>query len=400
MIFAVGVLAPLLAYWTPRLRLPVIVLEIGLGILVGPEVLHWGEAGPVIDALARLGLSFLFFLAGFEIDFKRIRGRPLRLAMTGWLLSLGLAMLAGQLLKFFGIVSSEIVTPIILTSTALGVLSPILKDAGEEGTAFGTFVQASGVLGEFGPIVMISVLLTTEDGGGGKASLFIALFILIAIFSAYLAARLRPHFLVEAFRERMHTSSALPLRACILILVLLVILTRQLGLESILGAFTAGIVVSLASSGKDREVLRQKLEGIGYGFLIPIFFVTSGMNYNLTDLISSPRSLLRLPLFLALFLVVRGLPALLFHKDLPRKDLLPLALFSSTTLPLVIAVTTIGVKTGQMLGVNAAALVGAGMISVFLFPALALWIRQGREPAGPSLRNPEPIPIKAGTEAG
>lgn len=376
-IFAIGVLAPLVAHLTPRLRLPVIVLEIGLGILVGPEVLHWAEPGPVIEGLSRLGLSFLFFLAGFEIDFKRIHGRPMKLAVSAWMLSVGLALLAGYLLKHLGFVYSGLVTPIILASTALGVLSPILKDEGEETTRFGTFVQANGVLGEFGPIVMISLLLTSADGdgGGAKALLFIVLFTLIATISAYLAARLRPHFLIEAFRAKMHTSSALPLRACILILALLAILTHQLGLESILGAFTAGIVVSLASTGTDREVLRQKLEGIGYGFLIPIFFVTSGMNYGLTELISSPDSLLRLPLFLLLILIVRGLPALIFRKDLPRNDLLPLALLSSTTLPLVIAVTTIGVKTGQMHGSNAAALVGAGMISVFLFPALALWIR-------------------------
>ncbi len=246
-------------------------------------------------------------------------------------------------------------------------------------------------MGEFGPILLISILLT-EPGEGTKAALFIALFTLIALLAAYLAARVRPHFLVEAFRARMHTSSALPLRACIFILVLLVLLTKQMGLESILGAFTAGIVVSLASVGQTREVLQQKLEGIGYGFLIPIFFVTSGMDYELGDILSHPRSLLLLPLFLALFLIVRGLPLVVFRKTLPRKDLLPLALFSSTTLPLVIAVTEIGVKTGRMHGENAAALVGAGMISVFLFPALALWLRRRTEKTGPLLGKPEAIP--------
>ena len=375
LIFAVGVLAPLLAHLTPRLRLPVIVLEIALGIVVGPQVLHWGEVGPVIQALGKFGLAFLFFLAGFELDFNAIRGRPLRLAILGWGISLVIALLLGRLLMMTGFVVSDLVTSVALTTTALGVLIPVLKDEGEEKTRFGAFAIATATMGEFGPIVMISVLLTTEDGGGFKALSFMACFILIVIVAAFLAARLRPPALIEFLRKKMHSSSALPLRISILILAILVMLTREFGLESILGAVAAGVVISLAAEGKGREILRERFEGIGYGFLIPIFFISSGMKYDLNALISSATSLLRLPVFLLLFLIVRGLPVLLYRKDLPRKDLFPVALFSATALPLILAITQIGVQTNRMIPENAAALVGAGMISVFLFPALSLWLR-------------------------
>jgi Kef-type K+ transport system membrane component KefB len=168
------------------------------------------------------------------------------------------------------------------------------------------------------------------------------------------------------------------MRVSILILAVLVMLTREFGLESILGAVAAGVVVSLAVEGESRRVLRQKFEGIGYGFLIPIFFIGSGMRYDLNALLSSPGSLFRVPIFLLLFLAVRGLPVLLYRKDLPRKDLLPLALFSATALPLVMAIAQIGLQTQRMRPENAAALVGAGMISVFIFPPVALILRRRR----------------------
>ncbi|MFO1519626.1 MAG: cation:proton antiporter [bacterium] len=374
-ILVVGVLAPLLSHLTPRVRLPVIVLEIALGIVVGPQGFHWGEVGPVIHSLSRFGLAFLFFLAGFEINFNVIRGKPLRLAGVGWLFSLALALSLGKVLQLTHLVFSDIVTSVVLTTTALGVLLPILKDEGEMTTRLGAYAVATATMGEFGPIVMISLLLTKEEGGGFETLSFMALFTLIVIVAAFLAARLRPPALIEFLRKKMNSSSALPLRLSILILAILVTLTQQFGLESILGAVAAGVVVSLAAEGEGRALLQQKFEAIGYGFLIPIFFIATGMTYDLNSLISSPEGLLRVPLFLLLFLIVRGVPVLLY-KELPKKDLMPLAFFSATALPLVVAITEIGVQTHRMRPENAAALVGAGMISVFCFPAVALGLRR------------------------
>ena len=375
-ILTVGVVAPLLVDLAPRLRLPVVVMEIALGIAVGPQVLHWAEVGPVIRILGRFGIAFLFFLAGFELDFQKIRGRPIQLAVVGWILSLGLALGLSHLLHSVGWIISDAVISCALASTALGILLPILRDENELDTRFGAYVMAAGAMGEFGPIVMISLILDKGPHGSLFTGLLLVAFTLLAIVAGILAARLRPPYLIRTLREKMHTSSQLPLRASLLILALLVILTREFGFDSILGAFAAGVVVSLAAKGDGGETLRRKLEGIGYGFFIPIFFIASGMRFDLQALLQSSTSLLRLPLFLLLFLVVRGLPALIYRKALPRSEILPLALLSGTTLPIVMAVTEIGITTNRMRPENAAALMGAAMLSVFFYSLLAMVLKK------------------------
>lgn len=374
-ILMIGVIAPLLVEITPKLRMPVVVLEIGLGILVGPQVLGLAKVGPVIDVLSNMGLAFLFFLAGFEIDFNKIRGRPLKLGVLGWLMSLGIALTLGFILQKAGIIVSDVVVSVAVATTAFGTLLPILHDQGELDTPFGRFLMAIGIIGELGPIVLISIMLTREHSGSIGAALFLIIFSLIAIVVGFLASRVRPDSLIHIFRKRMHGTAQLPLRASILILAVLVLLTGEFGLDSILGALAAGVVVKLAAAGEKEEVLRKKLEGVGYGVFVPIFFIATGMKFDLQALLTSPTGLLHLPIFLLLFLAVRGLPVLLYRKDLPRSDLIPLALFSATTLPLVVAVTDIGVAAGRMRPENAAALVGAGMVSVFCFPLIAMLLR-------------------------
>lgn len=375
-IMTVGVIAPLLVDLAPRLRLPVVVLEIALGIVVGPQVLHWAQVGPAVQILSRIGLAFLFFLAGFELDIQKIKGRPITLAVKGWLLSLGISLGLGFLLQAGDLIISDFVITCALTSTALGILLPILRDEGELDKPFGTYVMAAGAIGEFGPLVMISLLLEKSEHGGLFNALMLVAFTILTLIAAFLAARLRPPYLIQALRKKMHSSAQLPLRAALLILALLVLLTYEFGLDAILGAFAAGMVISLASEGPNRHTMARKLEGMGYGFFIPIFFIASGMSFDLQALFQSASSLLRLPLFLALFLVVRGVPVFIYRKDLPKADLLPLAFLSSTTLPLVMAVTAIGTATGKMRPENAAALMGAAMISVFLFPLLAMILRK------------------------
>lgn len=372
-VLTLAVLGPVIVELIPRIAIPAIVLEIVLGILVGPQGLKWAESNQQLEVLARFGMVFLFFLAGLEIDFAAIRGRPIAWAGFGWLVSVAIAMAAGWGLQVAGVIVSGAVVATACTTTALGALIPILRDSGSLDSKFGAFVSAAGAVGEFGPIVLISVALSRE--GGAMSLLFIAAFTSITLGCAYFAATARPIPVIRLLRRKLHTSAQLPVRVSLLVLAVLVIVTKQFGLDSVLGAIAAGVVVSLACRGHDGEAVRHKLEAIGFGFFIPIFFIATGLKFDLHALTATPAALMRVPLFLGMFLLARGAPVWLCRRDLPRGDLLPLALMSSTALPLVVAVAEIGIETNRMKPETAAALVGAGMVSMLVFPALALTLR-------------------------
>lgn len=375
-IFAIAAIAPFLCEWVPRIRLPLVVLEIGLGILVGPQVLEWASAGPTIQVLSNIGLAFLFFLAGFEVDFQAIRGRPLRLAALGWLLSFVVCLGVGFALQKSGLVDSGLIVGAALTTTALGTLMPILRDANQLRTRFGAYAVAAGAMGEFGPIILIGTLLTAGEGEHGGSPVLLLVFTGIILMGVFAAHRVRPPRLILVMQAKMHTSAQLPVRVSVLVLGSLVVVARQFGLDAILGALAAGVLVSLASPGEHGEALRHKLEGIGFGFFVPIFFVTTGLRYDLHALLSSPAAMLQLPLFLVLFLLVRGLPAFLVRRDLDVPTRVALALIAATQLPLVVAIAEIGVRAGKLHPATAASLVGAGMVSVLLFPIAALHLRR------------------------
>jgi Kef-type K+ transport system membrane component KefB len=326
LIFTIAVVAPLLCEWVPWIRLPLVVAEIGLGILVGPQVLGWPSAGPTIHVLANFGLVSLFFLAGFEIDFPGIRGRPILLGVLGWLGSLAVCLGVGFGLQGCGVVDSGLIVGAALATTALGTLMPILRDATELPTRFGAYAVASGAMGEFGPIVLIALVLPSGEGERGMTLLLMLVFTAIIVAGASIALKFRPPRVINLLHEKMHTSAQLPVRLAILVLASLAILARDLGLDAILGAMAAGIVVALASPGEHGEALCHKLEGIGFGFLVPIFFVTTGLRYDLHALISSRLALLQLPMFLGLFLVVRGLPALIVRGELDLRSRIALGL--------------------------------------------------------------------------
>jgi Kef-type K+ transport system membrane component KefB len=390
LIFTIAAVAPLLCEWIPRIRLPLVVLEISLGILFGPQVLGWAAAGPTVLVLANFGLVSLFFLAGLEIDFPAVRGRPITMATLSWLMSFVICLAVGFALQGSGLVNSALVVGAALTTTALGTLVPILRDARELSTRFGAYVMAHGALGEFGPIVLVALALSSGNGEHEGSLAVMLVFSAIAIVGALVALKYRPPRLVVVLQEKMDTSAQLPVRLTILVLASLVILARNIGLDTILGALAAGIMVSLASPGKHGLALRHKLDAIGYGFLVPIFFVTTGLRYDLQALLASRSALLLLPMFLALFFVVRGLPALwMARRDLDLRSRVAVALFSATQLPLVVAIAAIGVKAGRLSPEIAASLVGAGMVSVLVFPILALTLRrlaarraESRDPRG------------------
>ena len=383
LISAAAVLAPVLADLLRRLRIPSVVIEIGLGILIGQQVLGWAHPDDVVRALAALGLSFLMFLAGYEIDLGRIRGQPLNRAVSGFGVSLVLAGLLSFVMVSTGFALDTLVIGLALTTTALGTLLPMVRDSGVLDTPFGSHVLAIGTVGEFGPIVMITLLLSSDNPVG--SGLLLVVFVVVAVTAALVATRPQPPRVVRMLQSNLHSSSQLPVRVAVLLIVVLVWLASDLGLDVLLGAFASGVVVRLFSSGPDGDVVREKLDAIGFGFLVPIFFIVSGMNFDLDALTSSVSTILRVPLFLALFLLVRGLPAILLYRTkVDRRLLAPLALFSATALPLVVVITQLGVETGRMRPENAAALVGAGMLSVLIYPLVGfVLLRRAGALAGP-----------------
>jgi len=362
-----------------RFAPPVVVIELLLGIVIGPQLLGIAEPDEFIQFFSNLGLGMLFFFAGYEIDFERIRGRPLALGVVGWVISIGLAYSIGGVLAAAGIVLSLVFTGSALATTAIGTLIPILRDSGELRTRFGTFLLAAGAVGEFGPILLITLVLSTTHPLHEALILagFVALAVALAVFSTRYANRGLPQ--VE---RTIESSSQLGVRIVVLLIFSLVGLAQELGLDLLLGGFVAGMITRAALKGREIEVLESKLTAVGFGVLVPFFFVTSGMNLDVDSLFASVGALLEVPLFLALFLVIRGAPALLLYRaDLESRARAALAFYSATALPLVVAITTVAVDGGHMRASTAAALVGAAMLSTLIFPFIGLALRRGAEEA-------------------
>ena len=376
-VVTVAALAALLAgLLAGRMPLPVVVVEIVLGIVVGPDLLDLAQPDAFISFFSNLGLGMLFFFAGYEIDFERIRGSPLRLAVFGWLLSLVLAYSLGGLLELSGLVLSLVFTGSAMATTAIGTLIPILGDAGEMRTRFGTYLLAAGAAGEFGPILLVTLVFSTKSALTN--TLILGAFVLLAVVAALLAVRGvgRGWALLE---RTLETSGQLMIRIAVVIIFALAALAATLGLDLLLGGFVAGVIVRVALKGREVRLFESKLTAVGYGFFIPFFFVVSGIEFNLNAFVDDPVNLLKLPLFLALFLIVRGVPAILLYRhELERPERVALAVFSATQLPMVVAITTLAVKEGHMRSATAAALVGAAILSTTIFPILGLRLRAAR----------------------
>ncbi|MEV5015855.1 cation:proton antiporter [Streptomyces sp. NPDC053780] len=385
LIMGIAVLAPLLVYVAGRrVRVPLVIFEIGLGILVGPDVLGWARPDEVVDTLADLGLSMLIFLAGYEIDFAAVRGDTLRRSVRSWLLSLVLGIGLAFLISG-GDVFEAFVIGTALTSTALGTVLPMLRDRGQLRGRFGTVVSAFGAVGEFGPVVAVALLLSGRRPAESAALL--AAFGAVTALAVFWALRPRPPWFGRLTERTLHSSAQFAVRFVMLLLACMLGLAEVFGLDVLLGAFAAGVLTRLvlhrAAPDSSGEVL-GKVEAMGFGFLVPLFYVVTGIEFDLDALLHDPGALLLVPGFLLLVLLVRGAPVyVLAPKDLGRPDRAALALFGSTCLPLVVAITTIGVDQRLIGSDEAASLVGAAMISVLVLPLLAMRLRRaGADGAG------------------
>ena len=369
LVLVVAVSGPLIAELPVGFRIPTVVIEVVLGIAIGPQVLGLVHFDGFVATMSKFGMAATLFMAGMELEFDRIRGRPLWLAMSGWgmSLALGLAVVAGL---YLSPLHAPVIMALALTTTALGTLLPILRDAGQLDTGFGRMFIAAGTLGELGPIVAMSLLLSTQYTTLQEMG-FLLVFLAVVFGATAIGIGLRPPRIVALLERTMHASSQLPIRLALLMLAAFFVLSEEFGFESILGAFAAGMVVGLATQGAEGRLLRVKIDAIFFGWFIPFFFIGTGLKFDLLSITGSGATMLLIPGFLALFLLVRGTPAFLYRNDLPVAERLPFALYSSVaSLSLVVVVTEIGVRAKSMSTQEAAVLVGAVVSSVLLFPTI------------------------------
>jgi Kef-type K+ transport system membrane component KefB len=352
-----------------RVVLPTVVLEIVLGIVIGPEGLDLAQVDSHIDFLSDLGLVFLFFFAGLELVEHHVARRSLLRGTTGWAVSLAIGVVVGLALHEAGVDARPWLLAVALSTTALGTLVPVLADARLLPTPLGSAVLGSGVAGEFWPIVVISIFLTGAYGAVTETLLLVA-FGAVVLLAAAAALRARPPRVVGVLQQTVHTSGQAAVRLAVLSVVALVFLAIEVGFDFVLGAFAGGLVVGLALASPEAGPVRMRLEGVGFGFLIPIYFVVTGMTFDLDGLLA-PTGLGLAALFLALLVVVRGSSALLWLRELGSRPTVSLALFSATGLPLIVAIVGIGRDRGAIADDVGTALIGAGMISVLVFPLLA-----------------------------
>src|SRR4051795_13113205 len=313
---AIAFAAPFVLGLFPRVRLPSVVAEIGAGILVGPSVLGWVHVDQTIQVIATLGLAFLLFLAGLEIDFMRLRGRVLKLTALGYAVSFGVALVVAVGLKAGGLVDAPLLVAITLAATSLGVLIPVLKDAGESSSTLGQLVIAAGSIADFSAIILLSIFFTGEGGTGATLLLIASLLalaavVLVAVRGAERSLKIRADLL-----RLQDTTAQIRVRGAMVLLVAFAAIAETLGLEAILGTFMAGAILALLDGDQamTHPQFRTKLEAIGFGFFIPAFFVTTGVKYDLDALLASASTILMVPLFLAALVLVRGVPALLYRR--------------------------------------------------------------------------------------
>jgi Kef-type K+ transport system membrane component KefB len=367
--------APLLLGLMPKVRLPAVVLEILAGIVIGPAGLKLVSVDEPIRVLSLLGLAFLLFLAGLELDVRLLRGRVLQLTGLGFVMTVVLAYAIAVALRSAGIVESALLVAICLSATALGVVAPVLKDAGETTTAFGQLIIAAASIADFGSILILSLLFSREEASSSAQLVLMGGFavLTLAIVAALTVAE-RSSALSAVLKRLQDSTAQIRIRGAFLLMVGFTALAARLGLELILGAFVAGALLAVldADYHQTHPKFHEKLEAIGFGVFVPVFFVTSGLRFDVAALFNDSNTIFRVPIFLGALLVARGVPALLYRPLVGQSKAIAAALLQATSLPFIVAATTIGIELQAMNKSNASALVAAGLLSVVIFPMTGL----------------------------
>ncbi len=369
-------LAPLVVDRIRAVRVPVAVIEILLGVVIGPDVLGWAEVDEPVQVLALLGLAFVLFLAGFELDLHQLRGKLLRAAGIGYACVLAAALAFGIVLDRVGLVDSPVLAAILLSATSLALVTPVLREGDQLRTYLGQLTMACASVSEFAAVALLSLLFTKETGSTSVrlalAGAFIGLIVVVGLVAAH-ASHTRS---VRRLFERLHGgTSQIRVRGAMMIMALFVVLAQEVGLEAILGALVAGALLGVLDRGALREhaEFRSKLDAVGYGFLAPVFFIWSGMSIDLDALRDKPSRLVLIVVFFVAFLAVHLVAVPIYRRTVSARGAVVAGLLGSTSsLPFVVTATAIGQESGLLTAATAAAMLVAGVLSALVFPVIAL----------------------------
>jgi Kef-type K+ transport system membrane component KefB len=401
-VVTIGLLAPLALGFFPRFRLPAIVLELVLGIVIGPSGLGWAKPDLPVSILALIGLAFLLFLSGLEIDVERLQGPVLKLTTIGFALSFAIAITLGLGLKAGGFVKSPLFVAIVLAASSVSVIFPVLKDADVTSSRFGQLVLASASVAEFGAIILLSLFFSGKGSSSTTGTLIlVGVFgLVVALVGVAIAGVERSIGLSHVLRRLQDTTAQIRVRAAFVLMIGFAALADQFGLETILGAFAAGVLLSLIDRDQTTHPqFRLKLEAAAFGVFIPVFFVTSGLRFNLNALFASPSTVARVPLFLLTIYLARGLPAIVYVRLLGRSRSVIAGVLQATSLTVIVAATQIGLQLNAVSQASAAGLVAAGLLSVVISPAVGLMLFRRAQPESRSrastLRAPSASPLNS-----
>jgi Kef-type K+ transport system membrane component KefB len=379
--------APLLRELVPALVVPAVVLELLAGVILGPHGLDLVSIDTPTTVFAQIGLAFLLFLAGLEVRLDKIEPRVAKLAGAAFVTSFVIALAASYLLHLTGLVRTPLLVAITFVATSLGIVLVPLKDGGQLGTHYGKLVIATASLAELGSIVLLSFFFSAKRPGFSTELLHIGAFAVFALALYLVLTHGRAGRVWRAIDHLSDSTSQLRVRADFALVGVAVLAAVKLGLEAILAAFTLGMIRGLAD--RDRAINQEKVDAIAFGVFVPFFFITSGLRFDVGALFASPSSAVRLPVFLCVLALVHTVPALFFRRELGVRGALAAGLMLSTSLSFVVVATGIGTQLDLMSGATSAALVGAGILSVVLFPAMSMALARG-EPAGRAAALAEP----------
>jgi Kef-type K+ transport system membrane component KefB len=381
----IAFVAPLIRGMVPQILVPAIVLELVAGIIVGPHGLGLAESTGPVNVFSTVGLACLLFLAGREIQVERLRGALLTTSVAGFAISFALAFGCAAALHAVGLIKTPLLVAIVFVATSLSIIIVPLKDAHETDSDFGQQVIAAAAIAEFGAVVLLSFFYSGNREGAATELLHLSLFVLAAamiLLSLARGASFRR--ITDAINRLEGTSAQIRVRGDFALVAVVAGVASQLGLETILAAFTVGLIRGV-TSGKD-ERQEERLDAVTLGIFIPFFFVGSGLDFDVGALFASTSAFIRLPLFLLAILIVRALPALLYRRRFVTRRTAAAGLLQATSLSFIVVATQIGLMLDIMYPATATALVGAGLITVMIFPTLALALLGKRE--GPTA--PEP----------